>query len=102
MVHDRMESDTIPLTQELISGRLGSRRASITQAACYLQNAKAISYTRGKIHIDDRAIIESETCECYEVIKKEFDSLKNFGGGRKNSERSGSRLLIQTRLRDVQ
>jgi CRP-like cAMP-binding protein len=100
MAHDRLASDNLPLTQEIISGRLGARRASITQAACYLQNLKAISYTRGKIHINDRALIEREACECYEVIRKEFDSLKNLGGER-NSESSGSPLSIRTRLIDI-
>lgn len=85
LVHDRVGSDTLPLTQELISNRLGARRASITQAAGYLQNVKAISYKRGKIHVDDREIIESEACECYEALKKEFDSLENLRGGRKDS-----------------
>jgi len=80
MVHDRADSDNIPLTQELISGRLGARRASVTQAACYLQNIKSIHYSRGKIHIDDRTLIEEQACECYEIIKKEFDAIKIWGG----------------------
>lgn len=88
MVHDRLDSDNIPLTQELISGRLGARRASVTQAACYLQNIKAIHYSRGKIHIDNRRLIEEQACECYEVIKKEFDGLKNLGGGREIQSKS--------------
>jgi CRP-like cAMP-binding protein len=100
LVHDRAGADVIPLTHETISGRLGSRRASVTQAACYLQNVQAISYSRGKIHIDNRAAIEAEACECYEVMRKEFDSLKIWGG--QNSEHSRSRLSIPTRIRDVQ
>ncbi|HEX8889311.1 MAG TPA: Crp/Fnr family transcriptional regulator [Pyrinomonadaceae bacterium] len=102
MVHDRLASNNLPLTQEIISGRLGSRRASVTQAACHLQNIKAISYSRGKIHIEDRDLIETEACECYEVIKKEFDSLKNSGGGAQKIEQNSFRLAIRTRLRDIQ
>ena len=88
MVHDRVGSDNILLTQEAISGRLGARRASITQAASYLQNITAISYSRGKIHIDDRALIEGEACECYGVIKKAFDSIKNWDGGQEISSKT--------------
>src|SRR5438270_12867190 len=67
MVHDRVGRDLIPLTQDTIAGRLGSRRASVTQAAGALHRAKAISYSRGKIRIDNREVIESYACECYEV-----------------------------------
>lgn len=81
MVHDRVGSDDIPLTQEVIAGRLGSRRASITQAAGMLQSMEAISYSRGKIHINDRAMIEREACECYEVLRREFNGLKISGRG---------------------
>src|SRR5205085_185066 len=95
MVHDRVGSDKIPLTQELIAGRLGSRRASVTQAACMLHTMRAISYSRGKIHVDDREAIEHQACECYEVLKKEFDCFKKVGG-----EKFTSPLFIGTRLRD--
>ena len=78
MVRDRAGSDQIPLTQETIAGRLGSRRASVTQAACVLHKLKAISYSRGKIHIDDRQIVEAQACECYEVHKREFYDFKNL------------------------
>lgn len=80
MVHDRVGSSEIPLTQETIAGRLGARRASVTQAACLLHTMKAISYSRGHIHVDDREAIEYKACECYEVHKKEFDCFKNLGG----------------------
>ncbi|HKC62768.1 MAG TPA: Crp/Fnr family transcriptional regulator [Pyrinomonadaceae bacterium] len=100
MVHDRVGVNEIPLTQETIAGRLGSRRASVTQAACTLHKLQAISYSRGKIHIDNRAAIEHQACECYEVHKKEFDSLeKKWGGGARVS--SGMSLLIGTRLQDL-
>jgi CRP-like cAMP-binding protein len=101
MVHDRVGSENIPLTQETISGRLGSRRASITQAACFLQNIHAISYTRGKIHINDRASIQAKACECYEVIRNEFDCLKAWGEDAQNFNSGGSQLAIKTRLRDL-
>lgn len=98
MVHDRVGADQIPLTQEIIAGRLGSRRASITQAACTLQKLRAISYSRGKIHVDDREAIEHQACECYEVHKREFDSFKNAGA----RDLYGSPRFIGTRLRELQ
>lgn len=99
MVHDRIGMDRIPLTQEVIAGRLGSRRASVTQAACMLNKLKAISYSRGKIHIDARQTIEQQACECYEVHKREFYGFKNVEGA---CEKSSTPLFIGTRLRDLQ
>src|SRR5947209_4504212 len=97
MVHDRVGSDQIPLTQEIIAGRLGSRRASVTQAACMLQKLRAISYSRGKIHVDNREAIEHQACEGYEVHKREFNCFQKEMG----SEKSISSIFIGARLRDL-
>lgn len=74
-IHDRMQSDTFPLTQEFISHMLGTRRSGVTEAASTLQQAGMIRYTRGKITILDQENLESTACECYGVIKNEFARL---------------------------
>jgi CRP-like cAMP-binding protein len=75
MVHDRVGTDDFPSTQDVIAGRLGARRAGITQAAGMLQSMGAIRYHRGKIHIADRSLIERAACECYLTYKDEFEWL---------------------------
>jgi CRP-like cAMP-binding protein len=72
---DRMEGSEVIMTQELIANMLGVRREGITVAATTLQNAGLISYTRGHIHILDRNGLEKRSCECYEVVKKEYARL---------------------------
>jgi CRP-like cAMP-binding protein len=66
---DRCESDTLPLTQELLSEMLGVRRTSVTPIARALQDAGLIKYSRGKIEILDLAGLERRACECYETIR---------------------------------
>lgn len=73
MVHDRAGADELPLTHDSIAGQLGARRAGITQAAGTLQSMGAIRYSRGKIHVTDRARIETAACECYSTYKAEFE-----------------------------
>jgi CRP-like cAMP-binding protein len=75
MLHDRVKSDRLPLTHEIIARMLGTQRAGITLAAGTLQRDGLIRYSRGKITILNRAGLESCVCECYEVIKQEFNSL---------------------------
>ncbi len=75
MSHDRALSDDLPLTHEFLAMMLGTRRAGITGAALSLQAEGLISYTRGHIHILDRKGLENFTCECYSIIKGEFDRL---------------------------
>jgi CRP-like cAMP-binding protein len=75
MVHDRVKSDKLPLTHEIIARMLGTQRAGITLAAGTLQRDGLIKYSRGKITILNRAGLEACVCECYEVIKREFNSL---------------------------
>jgi hypothetical protein len=63
------------MTQELIADMLGVRREGVTVAAGHLQDLGAISYVRGRIKILDRKLLEETVCECYQVVKKEFDRL---------------------------
>lgn len=72
---DRFESNSLTVTQELISSELGVRREGVANAASKLQNAGYIRYSRGKITVLDRTGIEKSTCECYFVVKREFDRL---------------------------
>lgn len=72
---DRMPTNELTITQELIANTLGVRREGITEAAGKLQQAGYISYRRGHITVLDRAGLESKVCECYEVVKKEFARL---------------------------
>jgi CRP-like cAMP-binding protein len=72
---DRLSSDELTMTQELIANMLGVRREGVTEAAGNLQRAGMISYWRGHIKVLDRPRLEQEVCECYAVVKKEFDRL---------------------------
>ncbi len=69
--HERLATDELAITQELVSNLLGVRRESITEAAGNLQRAGLISYRRGHIAVLNKAGLEKHTCECYAVIKKE-------------------------------
>jgi CRP-like cAMP-binding protein len=73
---DRVPSDTVSMTQELISNMLGVRRSGITEAARKLQAAGVIDYSRGQIKVPDRARLEAHACECYSVVRKEADRLQ--------------------------
>jgi CRP-like cAMP-binding protein len=72
---DRLNSQELTMTQELIASMLGVRREGITEAAGKLQNAGIIRYRRGHIMVLDRYGLETHVCECYNVVKKEFDRL---------------------------
>ena len=72
---DRLQGNELLMTQELISNMLGVRREGVTEAALKLQKAELISYSRGRISVLDRAGLEQRSCECYEVVKKEYDRL---------------------------
>jgi CRP-like cAMP-binding protein len=75
LTHDRVASNEFPLTQEFLAQMLGVRRASVTVAAGMLQNAGFIRYSRGQVAIVDRDGLESASCECYRIIRTEFDRL---------------------------
>jgi CRP-like cAMP-binding protein len=72
---DRLSSYELTMTQELIANMLGVRREGVTEAAGNLRRAGLIRYSRGRITVIDRERLEQEVCECYEVVKKEFDRL---------------------------
>jgi CRP-like cAMP-binding protein len=72
---DRLPSNELMMTQELIANMLGVRREGVTEAAGKLQAAGLIHYHRGKIIVLDRLRLERRVCECYGVVKKEFDRL---------------------------
>ncbi len=72
---DRLEGDVLVMTQELIANMLGVRREGITEAALKLQHDGLIKYTRGRITVLNRSGIEKRSCECYAVVKKEYDRL---------------------------
>jgi CRP-like cAMP-binding protein len=72
---DRLHGDELVMTQELIANMLGVRREGVTEGALKLQKAGLISYARGHIMVLDRPGLEKRTCECYAVVKKEYDRL---------------------------
>jgi CRP-like cAMP-binding protein len=72
---DRLKSVELVMTQELIANMLGVRREGVTEAAGHLQQAGLIQYQRGHITVLDRAGIEQRVCECYGVVKTEYDRL---------------------------
>lgn len=75
MSFDRLPTNELIMTQELIANMLGVRREGVTEAAGNVQKAGLISYNRGHIRVLDRAGLEARTCECYAVVKREFDRL---------------------------
>jgi CRP-like cAMP-binding protein len=72
---DRLQGDELVMTQDLIANMLGVRREGVTEGAVRLQKAGLIRYSRGHITVLDRAGLEARTCECYEVVKREYDRL---------------------------
>jgi CRP-like cAMP-binding protein len=72
---DRLPGNELSMTQELIANMLGVRREGVTEAAGKLQRNGLIRYTRGRITVLDRPKLEKTVCECYAVVKKEFDRL---------------------------
>ena len=72
---DRLQGNDLQMTQELIANMLGVRREGVTEAALKLQKVGLIRYARGHITVLDRAGLEQRTCECYAVVKNEYDRL---------------------------
>jgi len=72
---DRLQGNELKMTQELIANMLGVRREGVTEGATRLQQAGLIRYARGHITVLDRAGLEARTCECYAVVRKEYDRL---------------------------
>ncbi len=72
---DRLPGNELVMTQELIANMLGVRRVGVTEAALKVQDAGLISYARGRIKVLDRIGLEKRSCECYQVVKDEYDRL---------------------------
>jgi hypothetical protein len=72
---DRLSSNKLAMTHELIAMSLGVRREGVTEAARKLQKAGMIDYRRGHITVLDRPGLEARSCECYQVVKREYDRL---------------------------
>src|SRR5213083_131583 len=82
---DRLPGNKLVMTQELIANMLGVRREGVTEAAGKLQDEGLIEYSRGKITVVDRAKLEKRVCECYAVVKREYDRLLPAQEGRTHS-----------------
>lgn len=76
---DRLPTNELTMTQELIANMLGVRREGVTASAGRLQELGLITYRRGRIRVLDRAALERHACECYAVVKREFDRLLPAG-----------------------
>jgi CRP-like cAMP-binding protein len=72
MSQDRLDSKQLPLTQEFLAQMLGTRRASVTEAAGILQKAGLIFYTRGNVTVLDRQKLEDAACDCYDVVRQQL------------------------------
>ena len=72
---DRLQGNELVMTQKLIADMLGVRREGVTEAALRLQRTGLISYLRGRIKVIDRPGLERRCCECYAVVRKEYDRL---------------------------
>jgi CRP-like cAMP-binding protein len=81
MTEDRVRADQFPLTQEFLAQMLGVRRAGVSEAASNLQKAELIQYSRGVITVLDRAGLEAAACECYAIVKQEYDRLLTAATG---------------------
>jgi CRP-like cAMP-binding protein len=75
---DRLSGNNLTMTQEFIANMLGVRRSGVTQAASKLEHSGVISYQRGLITVLDRRRLESLSCECYRVVKRETDVLLHY------------------------
>jgi CRP-like cAMP-binding protein len=74
---DRVRGDRFPLTQDFLAQMLGVRRTTVSEVASKLQNDGLITYRRGELEILDRPRLEDTACECYRIIRAEFDGLGN-------------------------
>lgn len=77
MSYDRIGNETMPLTQEFLGQMLGARRTSVSVAACILQKAGMITYTRGNVTISDLDKLRQAACDCYTVIQNQTESWQN-------------------------
>jgi CRP-like cAMP-binding protein len=77
LAHDDVEGDTFPLTQDYLAMMLGVTRPSVSEVASSLQKSGLIRYVRGQITILDRPGLEAMSCECYRIVRREFERLLN-------------------------
>jgi Mn-dependent DtxR family transcriptional regulator len=75
LAHDDVDGDTFPLTQDYLAMMLGVTRPSVSEAASHLQKAGLIRYVRGQITILNRPGLEAASCECYGIVRREFERL---------------------------
>jgi CRP-like cAMP-binding protein len=75
MTHDRVQNDDFELTQDFLAQMLGVRRATVSEIASELQSEGLIAYARGRISVRKRAELEELSCECYEIIRREYARL---------------------------
>ncbi len=94
---DRVKSDSFELTQEFLAQMLGVQRPTVSGVATTLQQAGLIRYSRGKMTIRDRRSLEATSCECYGIVKQEFERLLQDGVAQKShdSNRNGNGLEAQ-------
>jgi CRP-like cAMP-binding protein len=72
---DRMQADSLNITQEFLAQMLGSRRTTVTVAAGQLQREGLIDYSRGRVRVVDRAGLEAKACECYGIVRAAYDQM---------------------------
>jgi CRP-like cAMP-binding protein len=75
LTHDQRQADRFPLTHEMLAQKLGARRPSVTTAARKLQHAGLIRYSRGRITVLDRVGLEAASCDCYRIVRGEYERL---------------------------
>lgn len=75
MTHDRVQRDEFPLTHDFLASMLGARRPTVSLTLSTLKRAGLIDYTRGSITIQNRTAIEATTCECYQIIRRQMDTV---------------------------
>ncbi len=97
MCQDRVKSDSFELTQEFLAQMLGVQRPTVSGVATTLQQAGLIRYSRGKMTICDRRSLEAASCECYGIVKQEFERLLKDGVAQKwnDNNRNGNSLEAQ-------
>jgi CRP-like cAMP-binding protein len=92
MTHDRVDADTFPITHDFLASMLGVRRPSVTVAAGILQRAGFIAYRRGRMTILDRRGLEASACECYAIVRAQFDGMVGAEPLRQHGRRLSSGL----------
>jgi len=98
MTHDRVDSDSFPITHDFLATMLGVRRPSVTVAAGMLQQAGFIKYVRGRMTILDREGLEASACECYDIVRRQFDSMPGGEAIQPGRRRLSSGLDAQPEL----